>query len=360
MILSSSLSAAVVLYPPVVPSSACPNPQTLQPLYSNAAGLRRFNTLTLRIYSVPPHAETTISDEDIPAMIEPEQPVTVYVKHSPYPAVELSGDRDVCLKPYSVILRHRHLKQQHKVVAGNGLNGGVSNTPAKSTRGKLIIHGIPKSTSSSGSQSTSNSVPTGSDNQVNPTIAVQPPSLADAPAVSQPSASAAPVPALPQSNQATASVPSQATCGTSQGNQVTGGQRTSTGLLSVTRTEHMMRLPARDKTVWFSSRADDLLAAPPFIEPSQIRFGDLYVHYTPGDRKQIWLRTADARWETIELYHPHPYITGYVLNIVSSGEPSWVKSETIRTYEGRLKKRRRDAVKAAKDGGMDVTPTGTS
>ena len=115
-----------------------------------------------------------------------------------------------------------------------------------------------------------------------------------------------------------------------------------------------MRLPARDKTVWFSSRADHLLAEPPFIEPCRIRFGDLYVHYSAGDRKQIWLRNAHAQWESINLYHPHPYIAGYVLNIISSGEPSWVKSETIRTYEGRLKKRQREAEKTAAPAGMII------
>lgn len=78
----------------------------------------RDKILACCIYSVLPQAHTARSEEDVSAMIEPEQPVTVYVNHSPYPALQLAGDRDVRLKPYSVILRHRHLKQQHTVVAG--------------------------------------------------------------------------------------------------------------------------------------------------------------------------------------------------------------------------------------------------
>ncbi|KAI0693310.1 hypothetical protein C8T65DRAFT_744773 [Cerioporus squamosus] len=314
-----------------------------------------YKVLAFRVCSAPAQALSSLPEEEIPVMIEPEQPVTIHVKHSPYPAVELSGKQNVQLKPYSVILRHRHLKQQHTVVAGNGLNGGVSETPAKSTRGKLVIYAskaIPGAP-----QITSNPEPS-SGLQANPAPDRAPaPSLPVPPAVAQPSIPpAAPLPAQPVRVPA----PLRSTGAASENVDVIGSQRTSTGLLSVTRTEHMMRLPARDKTVWFSSRADDLLAAPPSIQPSQVRFGDLYIHYSAGDRKQIWLRTADACWEAVNLYHPHPYIPGYVLNVISSGEPSWVKAETIRTYEGRLKKRQRDAAKAPPTGVTPLTHTVSS
>ncbi len=49
-------------------------------------------------------------------MIEPEAPVTFHVDESPFPALILGGDAKVQLHPYSVILRHRHVKQQFNVI----------------------------------------------------------------------------------------------------------------------------------------------------------------------------------------------------------------------------------------------------
>ena len=77
--------------------------------------------------------------------------------------------------------------------------------------------------------------------------------------------------------------------------------------------------------------------------------GDLYVHTATGDRRQIWLRTADGRWSAVQLHHPHPYLSGYVLNVLSNGEPSWVTAETIRTYASRVKKRAREQSVAVED-----------
>ena len=104
----------------------------------------------------------------------------------------------------------------------------------------------------------------------------------------------------------------------------------------------------QEKTVWYWSSADDLLAKPVAIPSTRLHFGDLYIHYASGQRKQIWMRTADGQWEAIKMYHPHPYLSGYVLNIISNGEPSWVKATTIRTYEGRKKKQQREAAKSSK------------
>ena len=53
----------------------------------------------------------------------------------------------------------------------------------------------------------------------------------------------------------------------------------------------------------------------------------------------MWLK---GEWISVGLHHPHPHLDGYVLNILSNGEPSWVKAETIRTYQGRIKKRERE------------------
>lgn len=97
----------------------------------------------------------------------------------------------------------------------------------------------------------------------------------------------------------------------------------------------------KDKTVWFSSRGDQLLTIPIAVPSSQLRLGDLFVHVATGNRKQVWLWNAD-RWVPIELHDPHPYLRGYVLNVLANGEPSWVTKDTIRTYIGRIKKRERE------------------
>ena len=49
-------------------------------------------------------------------MLEPSNPVTLKTRYTPYPAVELQSDEGRALRPGSIILRHRHLKQQFTIV----------------------------------------------------------------------------------------------------------------------------------------------------------------------------------------------------------------------------------------------------
>ena len=116
--------------------------------------------------------------------------------------------------------------------------------------------------------------------------------------------------------------------------------RTRSTLL-VQRHEHGIR-GLTEKTTWYSSSANDLLDHPVPLASTRLNQGDLYVHTATGNRRQVWLWTADGRWMTVQLHHPHPYLKGYVLNILSNGEPSWVTSDTIRTYLSRIKKRARE------------------
>ena len=128
---------------------------------------------------------------------------------------------------------------------------------------------------------------------------------------------------------------------------VTGPSR----ILSIERHEHMIR-GLKDKTVWFSSRGNQLLTSPVDVPASQLRHGDLFVHVATGNRKQVWLWNAD-RWNPIELHDPHPYLRGYVLNILANGEPSWVTKDTIRTYISRIKKRERERQRSGKSVAAD-------
>lgn len=48
-----------------------------------------------------------------------------------------------------------------------------------------------------------------------------------------------------------------------------------------------------------------------------------------------------AQWVSVDNGTDHPYLKGYVLNFCGNGEPSWVKKDTVRTYNGRKKQRER-------------------
>ena len=93
--------------------------------------------------------------------------------------------------------------------------------------------------------------------------------------------------------------------------------------------------------IWFSSQSTDLLASPMSTPGTTLQNGNLYVHTASGERRQVWI-WENGKWSDVEIYHPHPHLTGYVLNLLSNGEPSWVTMETIRTYKGRAKKRERE------------------
>lgn len=60
-----------------------------------------------------PGARTSISQ---PTMFEPSSPITIYARFTPYPAFLLASDEGQPLSPGSVILRHRHLQQQQRII----------------------------------------------------------------------------------------------------------------------------------------------------------------------------------------------------------------------------------------------------
>ena len=52
-------------------------------------------------------------------MIEPEDSVTIHVRHTPTPAFHLPDDHDIKLESYMVILWHRHFKKQFNIISGS-------------------------------------------------------------------------------------------------------------------------------------------------------------------------------------------------------------------------------------------------
>ena len=50
-------------------------------------------------------------------MIEPEVPVIFRIEETPFPALILDGDRSIRLEAHSVVLRHRHIRQQYNVIS---------------------------------------------------------------------------------------------------------------------------------------------------------------------------------------------------------------------------------------------------
>ena len=109
----------------------------------------------------------------------------------------------------------------------------------------------------------------------------------------------------------------------------------------VTRHTHAIR-ERPDHTVWFSSASQDLLPSP-IPTPNSPEDGHLYVHTASGGRRQVWM-WLKGEWHSVEIHHPHPRLSGYVLNMLSNGEPSWVKSETVHTYQGHAKRREREQI----------------
>lgn len=108
--------------------------------------------------------------------------------------------------------------------------------------------------------------------------------------------------------------------------------------IKVIRRSHAIRAK-REQTVWFESLSKNFLTEPLLVPLAH--FGDLYVHSTL-DAKQIWLRSAEQQWTKIDTYHPHPWLPGYQLHFIANGEPRWVTQDSLRTYQTRLAKRKRE------------------
>ncbi|KAI9068909.1 hypothetical protein FKP32DRAFT_1671812 [Trametes sanguinea] len=261
-------------------------------------------------------------------MIEPEVPVTIQVPSSFFPVFLLANDEDKPVLPSMIILRHRHLEQQQKIIVS-----APSDTPgAKPTRGTIVD--VVQNTISTAlpgdvpvarpSTSTHASSPQASNSS-------QSRSLPSTPDVynARTSASATPKTAKVPTSRPAAPV------------EESVNDAPSSQDMKVSRSERTIR-SRREKTVWFASSSTSYLEAPLSVEA---RFGDLYVHTSTNGSKQVWMKTQSGHWISIDLRHPHPYLPGYVLNFCANGEPSWVKKETFSTYAARSKKRRADTGK---------------
>ncbi|KAI0715180.1 hypothetical protein C8Q76DRAFT_795962 [Earliella scabrosa] len=275
---------------------------------------------------------------------------------TPFPAFDFIEDTSLLSQPHTVVLRHRHVKQRYTVLVGDPPANSASSNPEasmrKATRGVPVP---PACVSLSAPSHPPVDVAGGGERVLAQPNALQflPPQRSPlvVSTMKEPLAGQA---AQPSSTTATTR-PRPATPSTSHPNTVgTANQGIAAATTVVlpnavpeeTRTppirrhEHTIR-GLKDKTVWFSSRGDDLLEAPVAIPTAQLHTGDLFLHTAVGSRKQIWMRSAD-QWTPVEPHQPHPYLAGYVLNILSNGEPSWVTMDTVRTYMSRLKKRERE------------------
>ncbi|KAL1944056.1 hypothetical protein VTO73DRAFT_3874 [Trametes versicolor] len=291
-------------------------------------------------------------------MIEPEQPVVIHVKQRLYPAFLLASDEGKPLSPHSVILRHRHLRQQQRVLIG--LSGGPL-SGAKRTRGVSVpVEGSSVSAQRDGALI---------DVQMANRAAVATSSL---PAVDVSSPTRPPQEQVSSSTQVigrstnagtkqTTPHPDPVHAPPSFAPRELGGKAPTPTLppaaLHVERHAHGIRC-RNEKTVWFSSTSPDLLQAPPVL--SLACLGDLFVHNCNDGTKQAWLCTGPSQWVSVELGQAHPYLKGYVLNFCGNGEPSWVKKDTVRTYNGRKKQRERKQANVATSEHASTSTTGES
>ncbi|KAI0323604.1 hypothetical protein GY45DRAFT_1376197 [Cubamyces sp. BRFM 1775] len=263
-------------------------------------------------------------------MFEPDKPVTIIIKRTPFPAYLLASDEGRPLTSSSVILRHRHLRQQQRVLqvipAGD--------TPAaKPTRGVSVpVEDDSSQPSSAGPSASTTPVDNPSAAPVAvPTHSSQRGLCAPLSTPTHANAQASSLNIASSVENTAAQSPSLAvdppTCEST-------GKATNNGL-HVVRHERGIRSRG-EKTIWFASSSRHLLPTPPKLPLARV--GDLYVHSCTDGAKQAWI-FENAAWLSIDLGHPHPYLKGYRLNFCANGEPSWVTKDTIRTYRGRAKKR---------------------
>lgn len=130
---------------------------------------------------------------------------------------------------------------------------------------------------------------------------------------------------------------------------------------SITRNEHGIR-SRTERVAWHTSSTPGPIAVPP-LAATAVDLADIYQH-SHASGIQLWVCTqtrakpgphvslvtdetspeihaqpSEPTWVVAMEGYPHPYIKGYVLHILVNNEPRWVKSETIRTYKGKEKKR---------------------
>lgn len=88
------------------------------------------------------------------------------------------------------------------------------------------------------------------------------------------------------------------------------------------------------------TKGRDYLCKPVAVPSAEV--GDLYVHLA-SDARQAWLHSPSHEWISVEEKHAHPFLWDYLLRFLDNGEPRWVTKESLRTYNGRVKKAERDA-----------------
>ncbi|KAI0687413.1 hypothetical protein C8T65DRAFT_747082 [Cerioporus squamosus] len=283
-------------------------------------------------------------------MIEPETPVTFRVKYTFRPAFLLESDEGKPLPPSSVILRHRHLRQQQRTIQGGIVPG--EGPGARATRGIVVA-----------TTEAREPVPPSAAPIIEPVVAPPPPPPSHPASTSaeSPASNAAAGPEVqPEPDAVRSTQPVRST------RQTRGHLRlddsvhdrrqsvlTSIGPLDITYSWRSLRTRGEktrgEKTSWFSSAASQLLDVPPTL--SLVKPGDLYIHNVDNGVAQAWLRTSAPAWVSVDTLHPHPYLRGYVLNFLKNGEPSWVTKDTVRTYKGRIEKRAREANKRQSSAG---------
>ncbi|TFK79241.1 hypothetical protein K466DRAFT_606294 [Polyporus arcularius HHB13444] len=361
--------------------------QTFLEFYPNNTGAQDLNTLpdavnTFLFLSPPPsptlfvalaHAMLSQSPDCAPmdisvaailkgfansTMIEPETPVTLKITYSRRPAFLLESDEGKPLPAASVIMRYRHLRQQQRIIQSGIAPGEGSGSRA--TRGIIVATAESREPAS---------VPAGQNDQSVPTAqngSAPPSAIANV----VPEAPAAALGAAPHSSDTVDGSTGSGGSHVKSSSILTASTRTipptrghlglddsahdrretvmtSIGPLEITYTWRNLRSRGEktrgEKTYWFASRATDVLDVPPTL--ALAKPGDLYIHTSNNGSKQAWLRATTPTWTSVELLHPHPFLRGYVLNFLKNGEPSWVTKDTVRTYMGRIEKRKREAKK---------------
>lgn len=96
------------------------------------------------------------------------------------------------------------------------------------------------------------------------------------------------------------------------------------------RWRYTHRIRGHDEvTAWYVSQGAQRTA--PVVSAADAELGDLHINVISDQRlPQIWLRTASEAWVEIAEGHPHLSLEGYVLHVLDSFEPRWVKESTYR------------------------------
>ncbi|KAI9069129.1 hypothetical protein FKP32DRAFT_1671630 [Trametes sanguinea] len=302
-------------------------------------------------------------------MIEPPSPVTIHITYTQQKAVDLPTDEGQPLSTSSVILRHRHLRQLHGAASVAQTTQGP---PGRPTKGVTVNFGGPlalRATHAEVASSKPEEADVHSGLPVSPAgTSVGVPKPSNTPAKTTPGRNnlgpmSMPLKIQPIRDERPAVHSSPVldeTADTMQPAATTALRPRESSVSdkspTVVRKSHRIR-STREKTTWYESSGRDLLPSPLLVPLAC--FGDLYVHTTP-DAKQIWLQTADKGWLSIDVYHPHPWLPGYQLHFIANGEPRWVTQDSLRTYQTRLEKRKRekDASRQKQDGavGRQIMP----